>query len=320
MSSEDRVHITEMFPRDGLQTLVSGARLPSTDEKVEIIEALAQTGLSEIECTSFVQPRYVPTLADAEEVMKRVQQVSGVTYRALVPNLKGAQRAIDAGVGKLSCLIVASETYQRLNSRMSIDDNLREIEKIVELCRETGAEVDCGMGICFVCPYEGKVAEDGLMRVIGGVRDAGITELTIADSVGLATPRFVAERSRRVVERWPDIDLGLHLHTLAGMALANVYAAWEAGVRRFETATCGMGAGIAMPVAAEYMGNVATEDVVFMFDQLGVDTGVDLGRLHAVGQVVQRAMGVPPRSFTSHFGTLEEFYAAGQRYLDAHEG
>lgn len=316
----DRVHITEMFPRDGLQTLVSGARLPSTGEKVEIIEALAETGLPEIECTSFVHPRYVPTLADAEDVMQRVRQRPGVTYRALVPNLKGAQRALDAGVRKLSCLIVAGETYQRLNSRMSIDDNLREIEKIVELAQASGAEVDCGMGICFVCPFEGEVPEEAVFRAVGGVVDAGITELTIADSVGLATPRFIAERSRRVMDRWPHVDLGLHLHTLAGMAVGSVYAAWEAGVRRFETSAAGMGAGIAMPVAAEHMGNVATEDVVFMFQQLGVDTGVDLGRLQEVGKLVARTLGVPPRSFTSNFGTLEEFYAGGQRYLRERQG
>lgn len=309
--------IVDVFPRDGLQVLVHerGLREPSTEEKVQLIAEIDRTGVAEIEVTGFVHPRVIPPLADAEQVVQAAGHLSPrAVLRALVPNLRGAERAISAGVRKVSCLIVASETYQRLNSRMSVDQNLDEIERVVELCRRHQVQVAVGIGTSFICPYEGVIDQAALERICERVLALGVPEITLADSVGLAWPALVRERCARILERWPDLRLGLHLHTLAGLALANALTGWEAGATIFEGSVGGIGGGIAMPIHTTNMGNVATEDLVYLFESTGIPTGVDLESLAAAGRRAQELIGTGSGHVTS-FGSLEAFLRQSRQML-----
>lgn len=319
MSSNDERGVTliDVFARDGLQTVLHEPhlRVPTTDEKVNIIERLDAAGVPEIEITGFVHPRVIPSLADAEEVAQRVlARPHRAVYRALVPNFRGAERAMAVGVRKLSCLIVASETYQQLNSNMSVEQNVREIEKIAKVAGGAGFEVTVGMGTSFICPYDGVLPEDYILGLVGRFADAGIREVSLADSVGLAWPTLVRDRVQAIHRRWPHLRLGLHLHTLAGLALASVFAAYEAGITTFEGSVGGIGGGIAMPVHTTNMGNVATEDLVYLFESCGVNTGIDPDAIAAIGRDAQALIGTG-NGFTTSFGTLAAFLATSNREL-----
>ena len=312
-----RVTIVDVFPRDGLQTLLheSGLRSPSTEDKVAVIEQLDRAGVSEIEITGFVHPKVIPALADAEAVAEAALALPlRARLRALVPNYKGAERALAVKVPKLASLIAASETYQRLNSNMSVDDNVREIERIAELGARQGAVVTVGIATSFVCPYEGLIPEDHLMSLVERFVGFGITEISLADSIGLAWPTLVAERCRVILDRWPDVTVGLHLHTLAGLALANAFAGYQAGAKSFDGSVGGIGGGIAMPIHTTGMGNVATEDLVYMFESCGIETGIDQDAIASVGRKTQEMIGTGGGHVTS-FGTMEGFLTQSRRQL-----
>lgn len=315
---ERGVRIVDVFARDGLQTLLHEEHLhaPTTEEKVAIIERLDAAGIPEIEITGFVHPRVIPSLADAEEVARAVlARPHKAVYRALVPNMKGAERAMAVGVRKLSCLIVASETYQRLNSNMSVEQNVQQIERIAREAGVAGFEVSVGMGTSFLCPYDGVLPEEHILRLVSRFADAGITEVSLADSIGMAWPTLVRDRVRAIQTRWPHLTIGLHLHTLAGMALANVFAAYEAGVTIFEGAAGGIGGGIAMPVHTTNMGNVATEDLIYLFESCGVATGVDQEEVARIGRDTQALIGTGS-GFTTSFGSLATFLRMTNRELE----
>jgi len=314
--SEPDVRIVEVLMRDGLQTMVheAGWHVPTTEEKIGIIGKIADAGVSEIEVTGFVHPKVIPMLADADEVMRSLPIRDGVVYRALVPNLRGAQRAIEAGCTKLSALIVASETYSKKNSNMSIEENVEEIRLIAELAAARGVSMDVGMGICFLCPYEGPVPESRILDLISTFYGFGVREVSIADSVGMSNPRIVGQRVKAITTRFPEIVLGVHLHERTGMALANVVAAWENGATSFESCLGGYGGGIAMPVSVLGMGNVPTEDVIHLFREMGVETGVSLEAIRNLSTEVGSLLGVPSVAKVSQFGTFEEFNAMAQQY------
>jgi hydroxymethylglutaryl-CoA lyase len=312
------VTIIDVFARDGLQTVLHEPhlRVPTTDEKVAIIGQLDAAGVPEIEITGFVHPRVIPSLADAETVAREaLARPHRAVYRALVPNMRGAERAMAVGVPKLSCLIVASETYNRLNSNMTVERNVQEIERIAEAGRAAGVTVSVGMGTSFICPYDGVLAESYILGLIERFVAAGISEVSLADSVGLAWPTLVRERIQAIRTRWPHLTIGLHLHTLAGTAIANVFAAYEAGITHFEGSVGGIGGGIAMPVHTTNMGNVATEDLVYLFASCGVATGIDGEAIARIGREAQALIGTG-NGFTTSFGTLASFLAQSNRELD----
>lgn len=316
-SKQRKPHIVELLPRDGLQTMVheSAWTPPTTAQKVEFIRRAAAAGVPEIEITGFVHPKVIPQLADADAVARQTAGMTGVTLRALVPNLKGAMRAFDAGMRKVSCLVVASETYQRKNSNMSIEENKQDIERIVGLARRDGHAVDVGMGICFLCPYEGPVPLGRVIDLIDYFVSLGIDEISIADSIGHAGPSDVTERVDAILQKHPHLKLGLHLHDMSGMAIANVHAGWKAGATSFEACTGGYGGGIAMPVSVNGMGNVPTEDVVNLFHTIGEDTGVDLAALRAAGAWFAGVIGVPSRARVARNGTYDDLLVIGRRLL-----
>ena len=319
MPSTQQRHVTiiDVFARDGLQTVLHESHLhsPTTEEKVAVIQRLDAAGVPEIEITGFVHPRVIPSLADAEEVARQVlARPHQAVFRALVPNFRGAERAMSVGVKKISCLIVASETYQQLNSHMSVEQNVREIEKIARVAGDAGFEVTVGMGTAFICPYDGVLAEDYILRLIGRFVDAGIQEVSLADSVGLAWPTLVRQRVQAVLARWPDLRIGLHLHTLAGLALANIFAAFEAGITHFEGSVGGIGGGIAMPVHTTNMGNVATEDLIYLFESCGISTGIDADAVAAIGRRTQALIGTGT-GFVTSFGTMAGFLQTSKEQL-----
>ncbi len=314
-----RAHIVEVLLRDGLQTMVheSNWHVPTTAEKLELITRLADAGIPELEVTGFVHPKVIPMLADADEIVRRLPDRPGTVFRALVPNLRGAQRALAAGCTKMSLLIVASETYNKKNSNMTVAQNVEQIRLVTELCAGEGIATNVSMGICFLCPYEGVVPEERVLSLIETFMGFGVREISIADSIGMANPRLVGDRVKAISRRWPDLRLGVHLHDRTGMALANIVAAYENGATIFESCTGGYGGGISMPVSVLGMGNVPTEDVVHLFGEMGVETGVDLDALRLTSAHAAQIIGLPSQAKVARYGTFAEFNALARRHIDA---
>jgi hydroxymethylglutaryl-CoA lyase len=258
------------------------------EARVALVEALVDAGVRTIEAAAFVSPRAVPSMAGAAEVMAAVHRVPGVRYVALVPNAKGAELALAAGVDGLSLTVSASEAYSQRNVHMSVDESLAQVGAVRTVVGDD-LPLDTVISCAFGSPYEGEIAPASVAAMGRRALEAGSTSLTFADTTGMATPRRVGDVLDLV-----GVDVGLHLHDTRGTALVNAYAALERGVRRFDTAVGGLGGS---PFAAGAGGNLATEDLVHLCDDLGVATGIDLERLLAVSATVASLVGhaVPSR-------------------------
>lgn len=279
------VDIREVGPRDGLQ-----AEPPvPVGERVRLVRALLDAGVRHIEVCSFVSPKAVPAMAGGAEVAAALPVVDGARYVALVPNLKGAELALEAGIRSLSVTVSASPAYNEKNVHRSVDESVDEVRAICALVADQDVPVDVVVSCAFGSPYEGDIAPAEVAALCSRLTDAGATSLTLADTTGMATPRRVEE----VVER-TGADVGLHLHETRGTALVNAYAAWQLGIRRFDTSVGGLGGS---PFAAGAAGNLATEDLVHLFDDLGVESGIALDRLLAASALVSEIVGhsVPSR-------------------------
>ena len=264
MSDVD-IDVREVGPRDGLQ-----AEDPvAVGDRVRLIEALVDAGVRHIEACSFVSPKAVPAMAGAAEVMAQVPRAAELRYAALVPNLKGAELALAAGVDELTVTISASEAYNERNVKMSVDESLAQIDKI---CRFAGAvPVDAIVSCAFGSPYEGTIDVRDVTALARRLLDAGAARITYADTTGMATPPAI----EALAQTAGGVD-GLHLHDSRGTALVNAYAAIEVGVRRFDTSVGGLGGS---PFADGAAGNLATEELVYLLDDVGYQTGIDLARL-----------------------------------------
>lgn len=304
------VTLVEVGPRDGLQSLTE---IYPADVKARMVEILADAGLQKIEVTGFVRPSYIPQLADGEEVFKRISRKPGVVYRALCPNRRGAERAAGAGVDEILGLITASESYNRKNSNMTVDENLAEAAAMAKVAQDAGIPMVMAIGVCMFCPYEGELPESRIIELIEQLRASGIDEFYLATSVGLDGPRKVHRTFSLIREHWPELPLGIHLHNTNGMALANALAAMDAGATRFEGSICGIGGGIRMPYGMAHYGNVSTEDLAHMFFEMGIDTGVDVERLVAAGREVQELLGLETTfSYASAGGTKQTVLDQGR--------
>jgi hydroxymethylglutaryl-CoA lyase len=270
------ITIREVGPRDGLQP----EQPLAIEQRLSLVRALVAAGLSDIEVAAFVSPRAVPAMAGAADVVAGLPVAPGVTWWALVPNVRGAAMAAEAGIGHLTMTVSASETYSRRNVGMSTEESMAAAITIAGMA----PAVDVAISAAFGSPYEGEIAPSLVASLAERCRDAGAT-VTLADTTGMATPRRVSE----VLER-TGTDVGLHLHDTRATALVNAYAAMEAGVRRFDTAVGGLGGS---PFAAGAGGNLATEDLVHLCDDLGVATGVDLARLLDASALVAELVGRP---------------------------
>ncbi len=285
MRLPERVTITEVGPRDGLQ---NEELLLDVERKLELIDRLAASGLRRIEAASFVSPKAIPQMRDAAEVMTRLRRRPGVTYIALVPNETGARNAIAAGADELSTVVSASETHNLRNINRTVDETLTGIETVARLADEAGKPW-CGyVSTAFGCPYEGAVAPARVVEIAGRLRGLGAYAIALGDTIGAADPVQVSALVRAFRERLPGVPLRLHFHDTRGTGLASVLAALQEGVDSFDGSIGGLGG---CPYAPGAAGNVATEDLVYMLHRMGVETGVDLKSLVEASRWIEGVVG-----------------------------
>jgi hydroxymethylglutaryl-CoA lyase len=285
-----KVKLVEVGPRDGLQNEPTPV---TTAVKVELIHRLQDAGLPVIEATAFVSPKWVPQMADNAQVMAAIRRKPGVSYPVLVPNRKGLDTALAAGAQEVVVFGAATETFSRKNTNCSIAEGLARFS---EVCREAlaqGVKVRGDISVCLGCPYEGEVKPEAVVRVARELDAMGCYEITVADTIGTGTPGRTRAALEAVMKHIPASRIAGHFHDTYGQAVANVYAALECGVATFDSSVAGLGG---CPYARGATGNVATEDVLYLLDGLGIETGVDIGKLIAAGEYICGVLGRPTHS------------------------
>ncbi|MGV8920098.1 MAG: hydroxymethylglutaryl-CoA lyase [Pseudomonas sp.] len=281
----ERLIVQEVSPRDGLQI---EPKWVETADKIALIDQLSLAGFSRIEAGSFVSPKAIPALRDGEEVFRGIQRQPGVTYVALIPNLKGAQRALSAGADELNLVMSASQTHNLANMRMRCEQSLTAFADIVAMARDTSMSLNGSIATTFGCPFEGLISEDRVMQIVDAYLELGMQGISLADTTGMANPRQVHRLVQRVLTRIPAAQLTLHFHNTRGLGLSNVLAAYEAGARRFDASLGGLGG---CPFAPGASGNICTEDLVNMCEEMGIHTGIDLPHLLAMSRRLPGLLG-----------------------------
>ena len=284
------VRIVEMGPRDGLQ---NEAREVPTAVKIELIERLADAGLPAIEATAFVSPKWVPQMADHTEVLERVRRKPGVDYPVLTPNLKGFEAARAAGATEVAIFGAASEAFSRKNINCSIAESLERFRPVADAAKAANIKVRGYVSCVLGCPYEGEVAPARVAQVAKALYDMGCYEISLGDTIGTGTPGKTKAMIEACAAELPLAKLAGHYHDTYGQALANIYASLELGVTTFDASVAGLGG---CPYAAGASGNVATEDVIYMLNGMGVRTGVNLEQLVEIGQWICGVLGREPSS------------------------
>jgi hydroxymethylglutaryl-CoA lyase len=290
MSKPDRVFIVDVGPRDGLQ---AEKELVSTETKIELVDRLTEAGLPSVEAGAFVSPKWVPQMADTAEVLAGITQRDGTRYPVLVPNEKGLERALKSGVGEIAIFGAASETFSQKNINCSIEESIERFQPVAQKAQDSGIEVRGYISCVLGCPYEGDVALENVVRVARALDAIGCYEISLGDTIGVGTPTRARAMVDAVADHVPVDRLALHFHDTYGQALANILSCMEAGVATVDTAVAGLGG---CPYAPGASGNVATEDVVYMLQGMGIDTGVDLPALVEAGEFISAALGRAPTS------------------------
>ena len=297
------VLIREVMPRDGLQNI---AKMIPTETKIEMINRLSDCGIKLIEVTSFSHPKWIPQLSDAEKVVKGIIKRPSTDYVALVPNVKGAERAINAGgLNGIGITMSVSETHNQKNLGMSRKDSMAQAKKAFQLATENGLDFVGGTAVAFGCPMEGEVPFEELEWVVGNYAELGVKTVRLGDSTGMANPAQVMENVGKLRELFPEIKFNFHGHNTRDMGLANVIACLEAGVTIFDGAICGLGG---CPYAPGATGNIDTIDLVHMLHQMGIETGIDLEKLIEVGKYVEDVMGRQLHSSVMRAGTVQDLH------------
>jgi len=279
------VSVREVGPRDGLQ---NEDPVP-TEAKVRLLDALSRTGVRRIEAVSFVHPKAIPQMADADEVWSRAAKVDGVRYSALVPNSRGAQRALAAGFTEIEVVVSASDTHNLHNVNRTTEESLADITGLIATLHEAGATAEVIVSTSFGCPYEGDVPPDRVASIVERVVADGADRIAFGDTTGMATPRRVADLLSAVRARVaPDVPLLLHFHNTRGTALANILTALDFGITEYDASVGGLGG---CPYAPGATGNVATEEVVHMLHDMGIDTGIDLDALIEAARLAEEIVG-----------------------------
>jgi hydroxymethylglutaryl-CoA lyase len=279
MNLPKRVQIVDVGPRDGLQNIQA---LVPTEKKVQLINGLTRAGVRRMEATSFVHPKWVPQLADAEHVLAQIKRPDGARFMALIPNQRGYDRAkASGGVDEVALVVAASETMNQKNVNMSIDASLRAFGTIIERAKSDGIAVRGSIGTAFGCPYEGPVPVEQVLKMTERFFDMGADEVMFADTIGCANPAQVHDLFSRVKDRWPDQPIAAHFHDTRHLALANAFAALQTGVDIYDASVGGLGG---CPFTPKGAGNAATEKLVFMLHEMGIETGIDYETLLEVAE------------------------------------
>ena len=281
----EKVILCEVGPRDGLQ---NEKTMLTVEQKVALIDGAAEAGVPIIEVGSFVSPKAIPQMADTDAVVKAIKKVPGVEYRCLVANKKGVERAVEAGVMKVKLTLSASESHAKANLNKTIEDLLDGFCDCAAYARENGLDVSGAISTAFGCPFEGDIPVSRLVQIAERFAGLGIEELSLSDTTGMANPRQVYDTVSMMLDRFPDIRWFLHFHNTRGMALANIAAGMNAGVIRYDASLAGLGG---CPFAPGASGNVSTEDVLNMLDDMGIETGVDIDKIIALGKELQGWIG-----------------------------
>jgi hydroxymethylglutaryl-CoA lyase len=300
-----RVSIREVGPRDGLQ---NEEIILTTDQKVELIDALTSAGLQLIEVGSFVRAEHVPQMADTAAVFARLGRRPGVLYSAIAPNLIGAQRALAAGAGAVQVFLSASESHNQSNVNMAIEQSLAQAAEIASLVRGAGRLFDAVLSVVFGCPFEGDVPIERVLDLAGRLLDLGAEQITFGDTTGMAHPRLVQAVLLAFRSRFPRAELRLHPHSARGAGLANVLAALEVGIERFDSSVGGIGG---CPFAPGAPGNICSEDLIHMLHEMGIDTGVDLPALMTCARMLETMLGHVVPGQTIKAGVCQHLPAGG---------
>jgi len=287
MSRPRKVIVTEVGPRDGFQ--IEHDFIP-TATKIALINQLIDAGVRRVEFSSFVSPRAVPQLADAAEVLAGIDRSRGTELIALVPNARGAARAVEAGTDALCVFVSASETHNRKNVNRTVEESLAGFEEVMAIAKRAGTPVHGAIATAFGCPFEGDVPVAQVGRIAKRFRELGMVGVALGDTTGMATPPLVVERCRHLKEHVPELPITLHFHNTRGLGLVNVVAGLDEGVDSYESSFAGLGG---CPFAPGATGNICTEDLVNLLNELGIETGIDLDRLCGVARRVEDVIGRP---------------------------
>src|SRR5919109_2129910 len=285
MKLPQRVTLCEVGTRDGFQI---EPEFIATDDKVAVVDLLSEAGVPRIEVTSFVSPKAIPQLRDAADVMARIRRRPGTRYAALVPNDKGASRAVDAGVDAIHTVLSASESHNLANVNMTIADSVEKLRGVMQIAERAKLPVGAGISTSFGCPFEGRTPLSQLESVVRRLVDIGARAIGLADTTGMANPRQVSEVLEHLMPRFPGVEWTLHTHDTRAMAIPNILAAMELGVTNVDASIGGLGG---CPFAPGASGNVCSEDLVHCLHAMGVHTGIDLERLVGVSRRVQEIVG-----------------------------
>ena len=289
----EKIQIVEVGPRDGLQ---NEKEWVPTETKISLIEKLADAGLTKIEATSFVSPKWVPQLKDAHEVFTGIKRISGVSYPVLTPNMKGFERALEADAKEIAVFSAASEAFSQKNTNCSIEESINRFRPVLEEAQKNNIQVRGYISCVLGCPYQGHVPVEDVINLAAKMIEMGCFQISLGDTIGAGTPVQAKSMVQKVAEKVPLSKLALHFHDTRGQALANIYACLELGITVIDTSVAGLGG---CPYAKGATGNVATEDVVFMLHGMDIETGIDLNKLIETGRFISGVLGRVPQSRVS---------------------
>jgi hydroxymethylglutaryl-CoA lyase len=284
------VSIVEVGPRDGLQ---NEKQALSASDKVALIDALSETGLKRIEAASFVSPKWVPQMANSDEVLKQIKRHSGIVYSALTPNLRGFEDALRSGADEVAIFGAASESFSQKNINCSIEESLTRFAPVISAAKEAKLRVRGYVSCVLGCPYEGAVAPEAVLEVSQRLLEMGCYEISLGDTIGVGTPKKTHKLLNLLLSRIPAGRLAMHMHDTYGQALANVLIGLQQGIASYDSSIAGLGG---CPYAKGASGNLASEDLVYMLSNMDIDTGINLGKLFKVGALISQKLGRPNAS------------------------